>query len=92
MSALSNNRACALDESAGRRLKLLLMEVGLYPGEGVRSLFVRPGCANSKGIVFAYFFWNGVSQKGNFSGAGTQNMSKGEFLLDRIIIWSNFCV
>ena len=55
-------------------------------GGGVLSIFVRQGCAVFQGIVFAYFFENRVSKEGKFSGAGSQNMSKEEILLQQVII------
>ena len=62
------------------------------PGGGVLSIFVLRGCAVFQGIVFAYFFWNRVSKEGKFSGAGCQNMSKEEILLQQANFWSNFRV
>ena len=55
-------------------------------GGGVLSIFILRGCAVFQSIVFAYFFKNGVSKEGSFSGAGCQNMLKGNFLLGWVII------
>ena len=57
---------------------------------GALSIFVLRGCAVFKGIVFTYFSLNRVSKEGKFSGAGCQNMSKEEILLQRANFWSNF--
>ena len=66
--------------------------VAKAPGGGLLGISVRPGCAIFQGIAFAYFFKNRVSKEGKFSGAGCQNMSKEEILLEKVIIQSNFCV
>ena len=46
-------------------------------------------CAVIQGI--GYFPKNGLSKQGNFSGAGCQNMFRGEILLDRdspmLVFW-----
>ena len=39
-----------------------------------------------------FFFWNRVLKESNFSGAGCQNMSKGEVFRAPVIILSHFCV
>ena len=41
------------------------------------------------GIIFAYFFYSRVSKENNYSGAGCQNMSKGDILLNHVAILSN---
>ena len=54
-------------------------------------MFCLTGICRFSGLIFVYFFVrNGVSKEGNFSGAGCKHMSKGEILLDRVIILSNF--
>ena len=60
-------------------------------GGGLLSIFVRREYAVFQGIVYALFICSKVSKEGSFSGAGCQNSSRGEILLNRAVIRSNFC-
>ena len=55
------------------------------------SIYFRRAFAIFQGIVFDYFFWNGLSKEGNFSGAGCQNMLKGKFCQIALFLVQPLC-
>ena len=61
-------------------------------GGGVLSIFVLWGICRFSGYRFGLFFLGLGIKEGKVSGAGCQNMSKEEILLQRVILESNFCV
>ena len=75
----NQNKPVSRERTFGPLIHARENELILREKRGVHSILDRRACAVFQGIVFDYFFWNGLSKEGNFSGAGCQNMLKGKF-------------